>query len=66
MESLTEPAPRGAGFTVAILASSNHHDLEVLGKPDADLDGVVGAFDVDEEEVVWINGWPFVFEAVCY
>jgi hypothetical protein len=35
------------------------HTLELLIKPDADLDGTFPAFDRGENEMLSVNGWLF-------
>ena len=39
-------------------------DLHVSIAPNASLDGIVVAFDHDEQEIIRLNGWMFVFEQV--
>jgi hypothetical protein len=50
------------GFTKAILAESIHHTLYLLVKPDADLGERFKAWDMDEQEFIWVNGWLFTCE----
>jgi hypothetical protein len=54
-----ETSARAAGYTRAIVADSSHHTLNLLVKPDADLDGTFPAFCRDENEMLTVNGWLF-------
>lgn len=45
-------------------ALAAEYDLHVSIDPDGDLDGVVIAFDHDEQEMIHINGWMFEFEPI--
>lgn len=58
-----EAEARAAGYTLAVLASSDQHDLELLVKPDTDLDSAFPAFCRSEQEWLNVNGWLFSFES---
>jgi hypothetical protein len=48
-----------AGFAKPVIADSSMHTLELLIKPDADLDGTFAAYDHGESEMLSVNGWLF-------
>lgn len=52
------------GFTREIEASSTEYDFNLLVKPDTDLGERFKAWDMDEQEFIWVNGWLFVCEDV--
>lgn len=62
-EVTKEASARERGYTQAIMASGGCYDLELLIKPDTDLDDRFTAFDVDNGEYLAINGWLFSFES---
>lgn len=51
-----------AGFTDAYLISSGMLDFEVWVKPNTDFDTKFLAYDWEEQEYLWINGWLFTFD----
>jgi hypothetical protein len=55
----SEAAAIAAGFTKPVIADSSMHTLELLIKPDADLDGTFAAYDRGESEMLSVNGWLF-------
>lgn len=59
----TRAAAIAAGYTRELFASASIVDLELLAKPDADLDGAFVAFDTDAGELIRVNGWLFIIEA---
>jgi hypothetical protein len=52
------------GFTTEVLAESGCLSLNLLVKPETDLDGCFKAWDMDEQEFIRINGWLFTFSTV--
>lgn len=52
------------GYTCAYFGSTGGVDLNVLVKPDADLDGTFRAYCLDECEIINVNGWHFAWEAM--
>ena len=53
-----------AGFTKEILATSDYHELHLFVQPDADLDDRFKAYDSDNCEFIYVNGWLFNIEVV--
>jgi hypothetical protein len=51
-----------AGYIVPAFASSSLHDLELLVKPDEDLDEAFLAWDSASAELLRVNGWLFSIE----
>ena len=47
------------GFTRRIWADSSDCSFDCLIKPEADLEGRLMAFDVENNEWVRLNGWMF-------
>lgn len=58
----TKAAALAAGFTRELFASSSDVDLNLLAKPDVDLDGAFLAWDDDGDELIRVNGWLFTIE----
>lgn len=52
------------GFTKEVLAECTMHSLNLLIRPDTDLDSRFKAWDMDEQEFIRINGWLFTFEDI--
>lgn len=54
------------GFTIGYLASCNggYSSTYILVKPDTDLDNRFKAWDCDNQEFVYINGWLGTFAKV--
>jgi hypothetical protein len=50
------------GYTEKVFASGGCYDLELLVKPDTDLDGLFFAFDTVANELLQIHGWNFIIE----
>jgi len=50
------------GFTRRIFASGGCYDLDLMIKPDSELDGTFPAFDLDSGEKLHVNGWLFEIE----
>ena len=50
-----------AGFTKEVMAYSSEHELHLFVKPDADLGERFKAYDADECEFIYVNGWNFSF-----
>jgi hypothetical protein len=50
------------GFTKEVVAENEHHSLFLLVRPDADLDDRFKAWDTDEQEFIFVNGWLFSIE----
>lgn len=61
MEEMTREA-MAKGYTREVWAESDEYTLNLLVKPDADLDGAFRAFDIDESEFLKVNGWLFAIE----
>lgn len=53
-----------AGYTREVTASYLNIELRVLVKPDVEFDERFAAFDIDEQEMIWINGHIGTFEDV--
>lgn len=53
-----------AGFTEEYFADSDFHNLHLSIRPDSDLDGIVTAFDHDEQEMIAVNAWLFSWEKI--
>ena len=53
-----------AGYTKEYVATAIWCELNILVKPDTDFDTRFKAWDLDEEEFVYINGWNWRFEEV--
>ena len=47
------------GFTREVIADSDRHTLYLLVKPDTDFDDRFRAWDTDEQEFIFVNGWLF-------
>lgn len=45
------------GYTVPIVAEYRLDTLFLLVRPDTDLDSRFKAWDTDEQEFIWVNGW---------
>lgn len=50
------------GYTRSIMGDCDECTLCLLVKPEADLDGRFRAWDLDENEWIFVNGWLFTFE----
>lgn len=50
------------GYTQQVYAVCQDHELSLLCKPDADLDGRFIAWCCDEQEYLHVNGWLYVYE----
>ena len=59
---MTEQQIKNLGYTMPVYASCLMADLELLIKPDTDLDSRFKAWDADNGEWLMINGWNFIFE----
>ena len=59
---MTEQQVKNLGYTMPVYASCLMADLELLIKPDTDLDSRFKAWDADNGEWLMINGWNFIFE----
>ncbi|WP_103727308.1 hypothetical protein [Novosphingobium sp. HII-3] len=55
----TETGAIAAGYTSAVIADCSMHTLELLIKPDANLDSRFRAYDRNEGEMITVNGWMF-------
>jgi hypothetical protein len=51
--------PTALGFTQAVIATCAAVDLSLLVKPGTDFDSRFEAWDTDEQEFLWVNGWLF-------
>jgi len=47
------------GYTNEVYMEAGGYDLNLLVKPDADLDGTFKAWDMDEQAYIKVNGWNF-------
>jgi hypothetical protein len=52
------------GYTKELFGTSDGPDLNILVRPDSDLDGSFVAWDMDGQEYIVVNGWLFAFEEV--
>ncbi len=52
------------GFVEEIEGEYNGTQLNLLIKPDTDVDGRFKAWDMNMQEFIFVNGWLTVFEAV--
>ncbi|WP_343609343.1 hypothetical protein [Novosphingobium sp.] len=59
---MTADQARTLGYTREVLAEGGCHSLELLIQEDADFDGTFRAYDLNEGEMLTINGWNFEFE----
>ncbi|WP_375188451.1 hypothetical protein [Sphingobium yanoikuyae] len=50
------------GYTRHVIADCTQYTMELLIRPDADLDGTVRAFDLDANSYLTLNGWLWTFE----
>lgn len=55
-------AAQAKGFTREVWAEGGDYTLNLLIKPDADIDGTFRAFDTEECEWLSVNGWLFAIE----
>ena len=53
-----------AGFTIEVMASNAAHDIHLFIKPGTDLGERFKAYDADECEFVFVNGWLFSFDEI--
>lgn len=54
-----------ARYTKEIVAHAEtgpERDLHLLIEPNTDLDSCFKAWDTDEQEFLWINGWMFTYD----
>jgi hypothetical protein len=58
----TEDDARANGLTRLVHAECAMHDGVFLINPDADLDGIVEAWDTDERRFMNLRGWFWTFE----
>ena len=61
-EAMPEADAIAAGFTRKVSAEHPNYSLDLLVKPDADLDGTFEAYCRDEGDIIDVNGWLFVIE----
>lgn len=52
------------GYTKEVLLDGSIYTLNALVKPDADLGDRFKAWDMDEQEFIWVNGWLFDSEVI--
>lgn len=50
------------GYTEEVYMTGGGYDLNLLVKPDTDLDGSFKAWDMAEQEYIKVNGWLFSIE----
>lgn len=53
------------GFTKQLMGFCAEADMFLLVKPDTDLDSRFKAWNSDDQEFVYINGWLWTFEEMC-
>ncbi len=53
-----------AGYTKEWLADCDVANMHIFAKPDEDFDSRFRAYDADNCEWVFINGWLWTFEEV--
>lgn len=58
------PVSEPEGYTERYMADCTANTLEILVKPDADLDGTFRAWCVDTGEFLALNGWLWIFERI--
>ncbi len=63
--TMTSDADCARAGWVEYIASGVEHDLHVSVPPDADLDEQMRVFCHDEQEMLTLNGWLFVFDRVA-
>lgn len=56
---MTIESAHAHGYTRKLLLDGDTMTLEVMVKPDADLGDRFAAFDLDNQEMIQINGWLF-------
>lgn len=61
---MTEQHARQDGYTVAVIASASHIDLDLLVKPDTDYDTDFVAFCRDTDQLITVYGYLFEVDAV--
>jgi len=61
---VTEAQARESGFTREVIAASLGGDLNLLIRPETDLDSEFDAFDLDALETIRLKGWLGIFEDV--
>lgn len=50
------------GYRRSVIADGGPYTLELLVKPDVDLDGSFKAYDLDEGQWLTVHGYNFTFE----
>ncbi len=60
----TDNEAQALGYTKQLMAEANCMSMHISVRPDADLDGVIRAFDHDNQEYILLNGWMWEFEPV--
>ena len=53
------------GFTKRICTSTDFHNLDLMVRPDADLDGSFTAVCLDTGHTLRVNGWLHTYEVVA-
>lgn len=56
---------KARGFTKEIYAEGGNYELSLLVKPDTDLSDCFQAYDLDQHEYLFVNGWLFMVEDVA-
>ncbi|WP_068090919.1 hypothetical protein [Novosphingobium rosa] len=59
---MTKDQAIAAGYTQPVFATTGTLDLELLIRPGTDYDSAFGAYDLNEGEMLKVNGWNFDFE----
>lgn len=54
-----------AGYTRELIGASTEYELHIFVKPGTDLDDRFKAYDADECEFIYVNGWLFSFAAIA-
>jgi len=61
---MTTTKAAAAGYTHEVLADCGQHTLSLLVMAGQNYDETFKAWDIDEQEFVFVNGWLWTFEEV--
>jgi hypothetical protein len=56
---MTKEQAKTKGFTLLVSLSSTHYELDLLVRPQDDLDTSFTAYCLDEQGLITVNGWHF-------
>ncbi len=54
------------GFTVEVVATCSDHELYLLVRPDTDFESTFKAWDTDNQEWLYVNGWLYEMSVSGY